>query len=114
MPSTPPSAHEGTSPGRPRPWRWRLRIETAIARSLFGGKHTRLPLKTKNRPVNIRLAREHASIVDQVARGKIVGAVGNDVELAKQLQRVGAGQFHIESPQVEERIDRRQFVGGRG
>src|SRR5208282_6325532 len=44
--------------------------------------------------------------------GKIVRAVGHDVELAKQLQRVGAGQFRVERPQVEVGIDRLQLVGG--
>src|SRR5208337_630437 len=77
-----------------------------------GCEHAGLPLKTKNGAVNIGLAGEHAGVVDQVARGKIVGAVGDDVELAKQLQRIGAGQFHVERPQVQEGIERRQFVGG--
>src|SRR5208282_146839 len=90
----------------------RLRIEAAITWSLFGRKHTRLPFKTKNRPVNIGLAREYAGGVDQVARRKIVGAIGNDVELAKQLQRIGASQLRVECAQIQKRIDRPQFVGG--
>ncbi len=63
--------------------RWRLGIETAIAGAVFGREHAGLAFKTKNRAVNIGLAGEHAGVVDQVAGGEIVGAIGDDVELAK-------------------------------
>src|SRR5208337_5481530 len=57
-------------------------------------------------------ASEHAGVIDQVAGGKIIGTVGDNVELAKQLQRVGAGQLHIERAQVQVGIDRLQLVAG--
>src|SRR5277367_337159 len=75
--------------------RRRLWIEAAIAGTIFRRKDARLPLKAEDRPVGVRLPRKNAGIVDQIPRLKIVSAVGDHIELADDLQRVGAGQHGV-------------------
>ncbi len=90
MPSTPPSAQEGTSPGGGGSG-----IQAAIARAIFCREDAGLSLKTKDRGIHIRLARKHARIVDQIARWKIVRPVRDDVEILKDFQRIFAGQLGL-------------------
>src|SRR5690349_12880592 len=47
-----------------------------------------LPFKAKDRPVNIRLARQHGGIVDEIACLVIVGAVYDNVVFAKQVESI--------------------------
>src|SRR3954453_1850044 len=66
-----------------QPRRWRLRVEAAIARAILGREYAGLSFKTKDRSVHIRLSRQHASVVYQIARGEVIGAIGDKVELAE-------------------------------
>ena len=77
------------------------------------GEHARLALETEDRSVNVGLAAEHAGVIDEVARGKVVGPIDDDVEVAEQLQGVGAGQTGFKLAHVDVGIDRRNAIGGR-
>src|SRR5207244_12649336 len=57
------------------------------------------------RAVNIWFAGEHAGVVYQVARGKIVRAVDDHVIVDEQPQRVLAGQTGLVSFDLDVRID---------
>src|SRR5207244_13429533 len=61
--------------------RWRLGIEAAIARSFFGGEDAGLAFKAEDRSVDVRLAGEHAGVVHQVARGKVIRSEEHTSEL---------------------------------
>ena len=84
--------HSTLGAGWNQPGRWRLGIEAAVARAFFGCEHAGLPFEAENRTVDIRLAGKHAGVIHQIARRKVVGAVGDDVELAKQFERVFAAR----------------------
>ena len=88
--------HSTFGAGRNKARRWRLGIQAAIAWAIFGGKDAGLAFEAENRAVDVRLAGEHAGVVDQIARGEIVGAVDDDVEVAKDFERVVAGQPRVE------------------
>ena len=78
--------HSALGAGRHQARRWWLGIQAAIARAFFGREHAGLAFEAENRSVDIRFAGKHAGIIHQVAGGKIVGAVGDDVELAEKLR----------------------------
>ena len=105
--------HSTFGAGRNQSRRWRLGIEAAVARTFLGGEDAGLSFEAENRSVDVGLAGQHAGVVHQVARGKIVGAVGDDVELAKQFERVLAGEPGVELPDIQERIDGLQLLGRR-
>ncbi len=96
--------------GRHQSGRWRLGIEAAVARTFLGREDAGLPFEAEDRTVDIGLPGKHASVIHQVARGKVVGAVGDDVELAKQFQRVFAGEPSVKFPDIQERIDGLQLL----
>src|SRR5580704_6153020 len=62
---------------------WRLEIEAAVAGAILSREYARLSLEAENRSVNVRLARQYACIVHQIARREIIRAIGDDVELAE-------------------------------
>ena len=97
--------HSALGAGRHQSGRWRLGIEAAVARAFLGREDAGLAFEAENRTVDVRLAGKHAGVVHQVARGKVVGAVGDDVELAKQFERVLAGEPGVKFPDIQERID---------
>ncbi len=72
--------------------RRRLRIQASIARPAGIAEYADLPLEAENRTVDVRLAEENASVVHQVARGEIVGAIDDDVVIAEEVERILAGQ----------------------
>src|SRR6185437_15588882 len=92
------SQHPAFRTRRNKSRRWRLRIQAAIARTFLSAEHARLPFKTKDRGIRVRLSRQHARIVHQVPRWEIVSAVRDDVEILEDLQRVftaeSSGKFH--------------------
>src|SRR5690606_26793564 len=59
--------------------RRRLRVEAAIARAALRREDAGLPLEAEDAAVGVRLAEQHAGVVDQVARREVVGAVEDDV-----------------------------------
>ena len=77
------SEHSAFGARRHQSRRWRLGIQAAIARAFFGRENAGLAFEAENRAVNVGLAGEHAGVVHQIAGGKIVGAVGDDVEFAE-------------------------------
>ena len=93
--------------------RWRLGIEAAIARALLGREDAGLAFEAEDRAVDVRLAGEHAGVVDQVAGGEVVGAVDDDVEVAEELERVfavkGASRRFA---RLTYGIDRLELLGG--
>src|SRR5581483_8413681 len=62
--------------------------------------------------VDIRLAGEHAGVVNQVARGEIVGAVNDHVVLPEELKRVGAAKPGVVTDDVNEWVNRLELVFG--
>ena len=78
--------------GRDKARRRRLRIQAAVARPVRIAEDCDLTLEAENRAVNIRLAEQHAGVVDEIARGEIVGAIDDDVVVLEQIERVFAGQ----------------------
>src|SRR6185503_10443106 len=85
--------------------RRRLRIEAAVAGPAFGPEHARLSFKTKDRAVNVGLPGEHTSIVDEITRRKIIGAVDDYVVIHKQPQRVLARHSGLMRFDLDVRID---------
>src|ERR1700722_17853254 len=73
--------HAALSARRHKSRRRRLGIEAAVARTIRHAKHSNLPLKPKNRSVNVRLAEQNARIVYEIPRRKIIGSVDDDVEI---------------------------------
>ena len=51
-------------------------------------EHGCLAIEPKNRAINVRLFREHADVVRQVARGKIIRAVYDHIVIRDNLKRV--------------------------
>src|SRR5947209_171150 len=91
----------------------RLRIQTAVARTFRRPEDARLPLEAEDRAIDVRLAREHAGVVDEVARREVVRAVHDHVVVAKQLQRVLARQARLVSFDLHVRVDVVQPVARR-
>jgi len=55
-----------------------------------------LPFEAENRAVDIGLAEQDAGVVDEIARGEIVGAIDDDVEVLEKFEGVGAGELCFE------------------
>ena len=77
--------HAAFGAARHEPGRRRLRIQAAIARTVLGREHRRLPLEPEDAAVGVRLAEQHARVVGQIARREVVGAVEDDVVRLEQL-----------------------------
>ena len=92
--------------------RGRLGIEAAVAGPLARGKDAGLALKPENRPVDVGLAREDAGIVDQVARGEVVSAVGYDVIVLEDFEGVLAPEHGFVLDHVERGIEGEEFFLG--
>src|ERR1700674_1936556 len=99
--------------GRNQARRWRFRIQAAIAWTLFGSKHAGLTFEAEDGSIHIRLAGQHASIINEVASGEVVGAVGDDVKITKEFQSVRAAKPRIKRPQIQKGIDRLELVSRR-
>src|SRR5437868_11135315 len=59
--------------------RWRLWIETAITRPFIRLEDRQLALKTEDAAMHDRLIGDQCSIVQEIARGEVIGAVKNDI-----------------------------------
>src|SRR6266436_3857961 len=84
-------------------WR-RLRIQAAIARTIGHAEHGHFSFEAKNRAVHIGLTKQNARVVDEIAGGKIVGAIDDDIEIFRELERVVAGQLRFERLDLNIRI----------
>ena len=85
-------------------WR-RLRIEAAIAGAVLGREHRGLTFEAEDRAVGVRLAEQHACVVRQVARRKVVRAVEDDVVRREQLERVLGRQRRLVGIDLDVRVD---------
>src|SRR5205085_632062 len=73
--------------------RRRLRKQTAVTRSAqVRCEDAGLSFKAKNGTVNVRLAREDANVIREIARGKIIGAIDHQIVERHDLWRVLAAE----------------------
>src|SRR6185503_11229948 len=92
---------------RRRELRWRgCREETAIARALVRLEDGDLPLEPIDAPVHDRLVPLHRRVVEQVARGEVVGAVNDDVVLGEDAVDVLARQALLVSDDLHVGVER--------
>src|SRR6266481_470953 len=98
--------------GRHKSRRGRFGIEAAVARTIGHAENRRLPFKSENRTVHVRLFQQNTCVVDEIARGEIVGAVYDDIEVLEELERVGAGQLRLERLDLNVRIEIREARAG--
>ena len=89
---------------------WRLRIEAAVAWTLFSCEHARLTFETEDGAINIWLAGQHTGIVYQITRREVVRAVRDNVKILENLQRILAGKTGLEFADRQEWIDRFQLL----
>src|SRR2546425_451830 len=80
--------HAAFGAARDESRRRRLGIQAAIARTVLGREYRRLAFETEDAAVGVRLAGQHARVVDQIACRKIVRAVDDHVVRLEQLERV--------------------------
>ena len=76
--------HAALGAARHQSRRRRLRVQAAIARAALDREHGRLPVEPEDAAVRVRLAEQHAGVVHQVPRLKVVGAVEDDVVVAAE------------------------------
>src|SRR5580658_1180395 len=93
--------------------RRRFRVEAAVAGPARMAKHGDLPFEAENRAIHIRLASDHTGVVYQIARGKIVRAIHDDVVVFEQLERVGTGQLRFVGINADVRIQIAQAIRSR-
>ncbi len=75
-------------------------------------EHPHLTLEAEDRAVDVRLAEEHAGVVDQVAGGKVVGAVHHHVVGLEELQGVVRGEAGLVGHHVDVGVDLGQALAG--
>src|ERR1700733_2210491 len=79
-------------------------IQVAVARAQWGAEDARLAFKPVDGGVGIGFAQEDAGVIDEVASLEVVGAVGNDVVVLKDLERVCAGEHGVVLDNVQVRV----------
>src|SRR5574341_373876 len=90
----------------------RSRVQTAVA-ALSGNEHGDLALELEDAPVHQGLVQEDAGIVGQVAGGKIVATVDDDVVLRKDVLHVFRLQGLMVWDHLHVRVEvRDRFYGG--
>src|SRR5262249_41513793 len=75
-------------------------------------EHRRLPIEAKDAAVDVRLLEQDTDVVDEVARGKVVGAVNDDVVGSTDAHGIGGGQAGFEEVEGGLGIDRLQALLG--
>src|SRR6185437_9588479 len=88
-------------------------IQASVARTVWITEHGDLAFESENRAVHIRLAENHASIVHQIARRKIIRAIHDDVVILEKIERILAAQMRFIRVDLNFRIQISQAVGGR-
>ena len=68
-------------------------------------ENRRLTFETINAAVDVRLAQQHARVVDQVAGREVVGAIDDYVVARKQVESVFARQPHWVRDDVDIRVE---------
>src|SRR6202035_1443156 len=85
--------------------RRRLGEEAAVAGTPGAPEDRHLALEAEDRPVDVGLARKDAGVVDEVAGGKVVGAVDDDVVGGEELHGVAGVQARVVRHQLDQRVD---------
>src|SRR5580658_4709813 len=93
-------------------WRRGLGIQAAIAGAIGITEDGYLAFEAKNGAVDIGFAEEHGRVVDEIARGEIVGAVHDDVVIFQNVERVFAGEMRLESINLNIGIQVAQAIAG--
>ena len=83
------------SAGGNQSWRWRFGVEAAVARAFLGAEDAGLAFEAEDGAIRIRFVQKNTGIVDQVAGLEVVCAVGDDVVVLEDLERVGAGEHSV-------------------
>ena len=91
MPSTPPSAQDGTMPGGGGSGVQVAVVQAPPVRGVLP-EHRDLAFEAVDRPPHVRLAGQHRGVVDQIPGGEVVGAVHDQVVLLEQLDGVARVQ----------------------
>src|SRR6266702_4745579 len=68
--------------------RW-LRIETAITRSLVRLEDCQLAFKAEDAPMHNGLIGDNCHVVEQIARGEVVGAIQNHIVVSDDACNIG-------------------------
>src|ERR1700722_3289851 len=74
--------------------RW-FGVKAAVARTVGHAEDGDLSLEAEDRAIHVRLAEKDARVVDEIARGEIVGAVYDDVVVLEQLERIAAFELRL-------------------
>ena len=82
-----------------------LGVEAAIAGAVLGPEDARLPVESVDRAPDIRLAQQHAGVVDEVAGGEVVGPIDDEVVLSEELHDVGGVEALVVDDDVDVGID---------
>src|SRR5437899_1159016 len=85
--------------------RRRLGEQAAITGTAPRVKNRNLPVELKDRPVNVWFAEQHAGVVDEIARRKIVRPVDHHVEVAENVEGVRGRQLFGERLDCDVRVD---------
>lgn len=97
--------------GAGRGW---LGEEAAVGGAAAEIEDAGLAFEALDRAVDEWAVGEHAGVVDEIARGKIVGAVEDDVVRGDEGEGVGAREAGDDGRDGEKRIEREQAAGGGG
>lgn len=91
---------------------WR-RVQAAVTRSTAIIVDRQLTFPAEGTARDQRPAGEHAGVVDQIARRRIVGAIQHDVVARNDFHRVAAIQLDVVSGHPDEGIQRADGLGQR-
>ena len=93
--------------------RWRLRIQAAIAGAAGIREDRGLTLEAEDGSVHVRLLKQHARVVHQIARREVIGSIHHDVVVFQNLERVLAGERNFVPIDLDIRIDVEHRLGRR-
>src|SRR5271170_949644 len=94
--------------------RRRLRIQAAVAGAIGIAENGYLAFEAENGAVNIGFSEQDARVVDEIARGKIVGAVDDKVVVLQNVEGVFAREMRFERVNLNVGIQIAQAVAGCG
>src|SRR6266511_2463970 len=92
--------------------RGRLGVQAAVAGTVLGPEDAGLPIVAVGRAPHVRLALEHAGVVDQVAGGEVVGAVHDQVVVADDPAGVLGGEPGLVEGDLDVGVDLADLVAG--
>src|SRR6266704_1606362 len=92
--------------------RGRLGVQAAVAGTVLGPEDAGLPVEAVDRAPHVRLALEHAAVVDQIAGGEVVGAVHDQVVVADDPAGVLGGETGLVEGDLDVGVDLADLVAG--